>query len=147
MALRRLVDQARPRLVPWPGRVVGPFLDLYDGAFFLDGDLRKGPATSNPGRPSLGPPGGRTAGGSFCSWTATSLRRHLTGALGPLAARKAFIYVLEIVAQVLPLVTFARRLSPCWVAFVDNAAGQFALVKGYGKDPAVFQGGRLTRQG
>ena len=38
--------------------------------------------------------------------------------LAPFAARKAFIYVLEIVAQVLPLVTFARRLSPYWIAFI-----------------------------
>ena len=28
LALRRLVDQARPRLVPWPGRVIGPFPPL-----------------------------------------------------------------------------------------------------------------------
>ena len=32
--------------------------------------------------------------------------------LAPLAGRKAFIYVLEIIAQVLPFVTFARRLPP-----------------------------------
>ena len=57
--------------------------------------------------------------------------------LAPFAARKAFIYVLEIVAQVLPLVTFARRLGPFWIAFIDNVAGQFALMKGYGKDPSV----------
>ena len=35
------------------------------------------------------------------------------------------------------LVTFARRLSPHWIAFIDNVAGQFALMNGYGKDPAV----------
>ena len=64
------------------------------------------------------------------------LRRHQIRALGPFAARRAFIYVLEIVALVLPLVTLARRLPPHWIAFIDNVAGQFAL-KGYGKDPSV----------
>ncbi|OLP88924.1 hypothetical protein AK812_SmicGene29674 [Symbiodinium microadriaticum] len=97
----------RPRLVPWPGRVTGPFPVLYADAFFLDGDLRKKP--------------GHLAADEVVSK----------------AARKAFIYVLEIVAQVLPLVTFARRLSPFWIAFIDNVAGQFALMKGYGKDPSV----------
>ena len=43
MALRRLVASSRPRLVPWPGRVRGPFPVLYADAFFLDGDLRKKP--------------------------------------------------------------------------------------------------------
>ena len=42
-ALRRLVASHRPRLVPSPGRVTGPFPVLYADAFFLDGDLRKKP--------------------------------------------------------------------------------------------------------
>ncbi|CAE7670649.1 PUB3 [Symbiodinium sp. CCMP2456] len=48
-ALRRLVDQSRPRLVPWPGRVQGPFPVLYADAFFLDGDLRRKPGHLEPG--------------------------------------------------------------------------------------------------
>ena len=47
------------------------------------------------------------------------------------------LYVLEILAQVLVLVTLARRLPQKWLAFVDNVAGQWALTKRYGKDPAV----------
>ena len=49
MALRRLVASSRPRLVPWPGRVQGPFPVLYADAFFLDGDLRKKPGHLGPG--------------------------------------------------------------------------------------------------
>ena len=52
-------------------------------------------------------------------------------------SRRAFIYVLEIVAQVLALTTLARRLPERWLAFIDNVAGQWALTKGYGRDPAV----------
>ena len=53
------------------------------------------------------------------------------------ASRKAFIYVLEIVAQLLPLLAFGERLPSFWTAYIDNAAGQWALLKGYGKDDAV----------
>ena len=31
----------------------------------------------------------------------------------------------------------AGGLGPFWIAFIDNVAGQFALMKGYGKDPSV----------
>ena len=36
----------------------------------------------------------------------------------------------------LPVITFARRLPQHWLAFIDNVAAQFALMKGYGRDPA-----------
>ncbi|CAE7931305.1 unnamed protein product, partial [Symbiodinium necroappetens] len=39
--------------------------------------------------------------------------------------------------EVLALVTMGRRLPQRWLAFIDNVAGQWALTKGYGKDPAV----------
>ena len=139
-ALRRLVGQSRPRLVPWPGRVQGPFPVLYADAFFLDGDLRRKPGHLEPG--DNVPQDARWRNG----WGfVLLLGDHVFYDFGvikpellrPFAARKAFIYVLEILAQVLPLVVFARRLPPHWIAFIDNVAGQFALMKGYGKDPAV----------
>ena len=36
------------------------------------------------------------------------------------ASRRAFIYVLEILAQVLALVTLAGRLPQRWLAFIDR---------------------------
>ena len=139
-ALRRLVASHRPRLVPWPGRVTGPFPVLYADAFFLDGDLRK-----KPGHLAAGEAVPKAARWQNGWGYVLLLDGHVFydfGVIRPehlalFAARKAFIYVLEIVAQVLPLVTFARRLSPFWIAFIDNVAGQFALMKGYGKDPSV----------
>ena len=53
------------------------------------------------------------------------------------AERKAFIYALEILAQVLAIATFAARLPPLWTAYIDNVAGQCALTKGYGNNGAV----------
>ena len=38
------------------------------------------------------------------------------------ASRRALIYVLEILAQVLALVTLAGRLPQRWLAFIDNVA-------------------------
>ena len=45
--------------------------------------------------------------------------------------------MLEILAQILVLVTLGRRLPQRWLAFIDNVAGQWALTNGYGKDPDV----------
>ena len=53
------------------------------------------------------------------------------------AERKAFIYALEILAQILAIATFAARLPPLWTAYIDNVAGQCALTKGYGNNGAV----------
>ena len=105
MALRRLVASSRPRLVPWPGRVRGPFPVLYADAFFLDGDLRKKPGHIGPGE--VVPRAARWQNGwgfvlildghVFYDYGAIKPEH-----LAPFAARKAFIYVLEIVAQVSP---------------------------------------------
>ena len=57
--------------------------------------------------------------------------------LNALVSRKAFIYGLEIAAQILALVAFCHHLPTHWLTFIDNTAGQFALHKGYGKDTAV----------
>ena len=52
------------------------------------------------------------------------------------AARKAFIYVLEIFAQLMAAIVFAKRLPQLWIAWIDNTAGEAPLIKRYGKDPA-----------
>ena len=57
--------------------------------------------------------------------------------LAAFSSRRAFIYTLEIVAQVIAQVALAHFLTSAFVAFVDNEAGKFALTKGYGKDFAI----------
>ena len=57
--------------------------------------------------------------------------------LGRFTSRRAFIYALEILAQLLCLVAgkpYLERMSLC---FIDNEPGKFALQKGYGKDTKV----------
>ena len=52
-------------------------------------------------------------------------------------SRKAFIYMMEILAAV-TAVTFLRQwLPPYFVMFIDNQAGKSALQKGYGSDQRV----------
>ena len=57
--------------------------------------------------------------------------------LAAFTTRKAFIYALEILAQVIAATAFGGRLPAMWVALIDNTAGQAALLKGYGRDLAV----------
>ena len=53
--------------------MTGPFPVLYADAFFLDGDLLKKPGRLAAGDTvRRGRPGGRMAGATSCSWTATS---------------------------------------------------------------------------
>ena len=51
--------------------------------------------------------------------------------------RRANIYMLEVLAQILAVVTLSDHLPEDWVAFIDNAAGQWALNKGYGRESSV----------
>ena len=46
-----------------------------------------------------------------------------------LATRKAYIYMLEILAQLVAFVTFGAKLPTAVIAFIDNTAGQAALTK------------------
>lgn len=49
------------------------------------------------------------------------------------SSRKAYIYALEMLAQIVAAITCHDILCPCWLGFCDNSAGKAALAKGYGK--------------
>ena len=57
--------------------------------------------------------------------------------------RKAFIYFLEAWALIITTITFQSMLRTQrhphghYIAFIDNEAAKFALIKGYGRDPAI----------
>ena len=65
--------------------------------------------------------------------------------LDAITSRRAFIYALEVSAQLMALFTLAERLPSDWLAFIDNTAGEAALKKGYGKD-AFVNGMLATRR-
>ena len=50
---------------------------------------------------------------------------------------KAFIYFLEIIAAIMAPMMLAKILPDHYVAFVDNEAAKYALIKGYGKRARV----------
>ncbi|CAE7231016.1 unnamed protein product [Symbiodinium sp. CCMP2592] len=49
-------------------------------------------------------------------------------------SRRAYIYMLEIIAQVLPLYALTSQLHRDVILFVDNEPARHALVKGYSRD-------------
>ena len=98
------------------------------------------PATSLPSRPTIHPAQEERLGFRPAPWRACVFYDHgqvPKWFLDHFSARRVFLSVLEIIAQVLPLAAFASFLPQGWLAFIDNQAGEAALKKGYGKDDAV----------
>eukprot|EP00438_Fugacium_kawagutii_P031606 Skav220682 [mRNA] locus=scaffold4902:34262:35326:- [translate_table: standard] len=52
-------------------------------------------------------------------------------------ARKAFIYFLEVAAQLFALLALKGHWPALIIAIIDNSAGLAGLTKGFGKDPCV----------
>ena len=51
--------------------------------------------------------------------------------------RKAFIYMLEITAQLAAMTILQEVMPSLVISFCDNRAGLSALLRGFGKDPAI----------
>ncbi|OLP86253.1 DNA (cytosine-5)-methyltransferase 3A [Symbiodinium microadriaticum] len=52
-------------------------------------------------------------------------------------SRKAYIFFLEVNAQVLALLANHRNMGPFWVGFIDNKAGKAALSRGFTADSCI----------
>ena len=50
---------------------------------------------------------------------------------------RAFIFFLEVFAQVVSIVFFRDVLGKFWIAWIDNTAGRNALHRGFGRDPVI----------
>ena len=53
------------------------------------------------------------------------------------SSRKAFIFFLEVNAQILALLASRHDMSPFWVGFIDNQAGKAALSRGFNSEASV----------
>ena len=53
------------------------------------------------------------------------------------SSHKAYIFFLEVNAQILALLANRERLSRFWVCFIDNSAGLAALARGFSREPAI----------
>ena len=139
LALEHILPTVKPRFIPFFPDDMDTAV-LYADAFFLDGETRHKaghvPTSANTGGVNRANNGWgfvlRLGGSVFYdhgvvpSWF-----------LQKFAARRAFIYMLEIFAQMVALAAFSEQLPGAVTAFIDNTAGQAALSKGYGKDPAM----------
>ena len=57
--------------------------------------------------------------------------------LGRFTTRRAFIYALEIIAQLLCIIVGMPMMEEMSICFIDNEPGKFALQRGFGKDTKV----------
>ena len=57
--------------------------------------------------------------------------------VGALTSHRAFIYGLEILGQMIPLILLQNHLPETVWCWCDNTASESALRKGYGKDPKI----------
>ena len=53
------------------------------------------------------------------------------------SSRKAYIFFLDVNAQILALLANRERLSRFWACFIDNSAGLAALSRGFSREPAI----------
>jgi len=113
---------------------------VYADAFFRLGDT-KWKATDIP-RSVLDYPDELLQNGWGCVLVNEHETQFMEGQFPPhllrkFCNRKAFIYFLEIWAQILPMIVWWRQLDQYVLSFVDNEASKHALTKGYGNEPAV----------
>ena len=141
-ALKTLVNilpTTRPRFVPFNADQLAMAV-LYADAFFTDGERRhKAGHVPDGMNPS---PHQRAANGWGYVLRIGDRVFYDHGLVPPwfvklFAARRAYIYMLEVFAQIIAFAAFAKLMPPTIVALIDNTAGQAALTKGYGKDAAV----------
>ena len=135
--LLHVLDHAPPRFIPF-GAATSRVAILYADAFFRKGDqlfssaneawcFRKAPDFCN--------------GWGFVArienqtfYAMGEVPQHVVAAFGH---RRAFIYFLELYAQMVMVGTLADVLPQYWVSFIDNRAGCCALEKGWGSDEQV----------
>ena len=139
-SLQTLLKDPSPRWIPFEPTSQSSAV-LYADAFFELGDKAFGLSDEPPE-----------------AWFSTSFRRYRNGwgfvvrsnstirfahgtvphdVLALFTSRRAYIYCLEIMGQILASVTCIDVLPAVWVGFCDNTAGRSALVRGYGRDASI----------
>ncbi|CAE7511741.1 unnamed protein product, partial [Symbiodinium sp. KB8] len=129
LSLRHLLANIQPKVVPYVDDGM-PQAIIYADAFYKPGEVRH-KAGHIPAEVAVKPGTRGQNGWGYVVRIGGDVYYDYGVApaefLHVFAARKAFIYVLEILAQVLALVTMGCRLPQRWLAFIDNVAGQWDL--------------------
>eukprot|EP00438_Fugacium_kawagutii_P029339 Skav210188 [mRNA] locus=scaffold2101:315256:320021:- [translate_table: standard] len=137
--LIQLLEHLQPRHIPVL-HGPSPTAVIYTDAFFEAGDLHQRVGhTSIDGKWSMkNCPNYKNGWGFLCllpdgtSWYAAGQVPAFV--LQAFCRRRAFIYFLEVAAQLFTFLVMRARLPLLMIALIDNRAGLAALTKGYGKD-------------
>jgi len=138
-SLHQILPTIKPRFIPFDAEHLDLAI-LYADAFFADGEKQHKAGHVPDG---LNPTPDQRASNGWGYVLRIGDRVYYDHGVVPtwfvqlFSARKAYIYMLEVFAQLAAFATFAAILPPSIIAFIDNTAGQAALSKGYGKDPAI----------
>ena len=134
--LRRRLRESKPRVVRY---VVEERAIIYADAFFEIGGRRYRPAEAEEI-----PCWGRTAPASFINgWgfvACVSGKTVFAAGSVPFwfvrhfSSRRAYIFMLEVVAQLVPLLVLREELPSHQLLFVDNEPARHALTKGFTND-------------
>ena len=120
----------------------GDYCPLYTDAFFQLGDRQLKPNEENVPRswpPSSSKNIQKGWGFAACIGKVTLASHGVIppSVLQPYSKRRAFIYVLELMAPIIAIISVHRSMSPFALLWIDNKAGLAALSRGYGRDVAV----------
>ena len=138
-SLDRIIPAIKPRFIPFDAKDIEVAV-LYADAFFSAGEVRHKAGHVPDG---VSPTQRQKAANGWGYVLRIGDQVFYDHGVAPtwfvkiFAMRKAYIYMLEILAQLVAFVTFGAKLPTAIIAFIDNTAGQAALTKGYGKDGAV----------
>ncbi len=139
LTLLNILDHLQPRVIPF---VTGDRPTcLYTDAYFLLGENYMSPGDQIPLQWSKAKaPQLENGWGFVCRLdgeTVFGFGRVPPYVLKESCGRRAFIYFLEVAAQLFALTLLRSTANSRIISWIDNRAGLFALTKGYGRDANV----------
>ena len=137
-ALHTWLEDSAPRVIPFGQKA--PQAVLYTDAYFEMGD-RSVSHDQIPQKWYHKQAPHYTNGWGFVARTPTGCYfgcgRIPARILKAYCHRKAYIYMLEITAQLAAMTILQKVMPSLVISFCDNRAGLSALLRGFGKDPAI----------
>lgn len=138
--LLNLLTEIQPQVIPRnPDQ---PVIVIYTDAYFqLDGKTMSPGSTDLPRQWHKSKCHQYENGWGYVTYY-NGVTRFAAGRIPPwvikkYCSRKAYIYFLEITAQLIAFLACRHLPSTLVISFIDNASGLFALRKGYCKDPSI----------
>ena len=138
--LLTVLQRAEPRLIPLRHHATSTSV-VYADAFFRMGEQTWKAGHANIRHWTRSPVSKLTNGWGFIvhsqAGTTAGFGQVPPDVVARYSSRKAYIFFLEVNAQILALLSNRAALGPFWVGFIDNTAGKAALNKGFTSDPCI----------